>query len=82
MTGTSVQIPDQDLEERKINQRVDPITNIVYTHNQYNSHDPLDQQDEGDMEDNDGELSDVEEEQGSKEADDLFADDLVRCQRL
>ena len=34
------------------------------------------------MEDNDGEQSELEDGQESKEADDIFADDLVTCYNI
>ena len=73
--AASIQIPDQDLEERRINQRVDPITNTVYTRRQYNCYNRLDDYKEND---DDSEEKEMEDEQQSKEDDLIFADDLVR----
>ena len=74
-----VQIPDQELEERRVNQKVNPITNKVYTRDQYSpqvqddSSDSNEEDDEEDLEEND-----VDEVEASNETDDLFAEDMVR----
>ena len=60
---------------------MDPITNTIYTHNQYNYDNQLDDE-EGNIEDNDGEQSEIEDEQESNQADDIFADDLVCAIKL
>ena len=51
------------------------MTNTVYTRPHYEYYNRLD--DDGSVADNDGDQSEVEDEQASKEAD-IFADDLVR----
>ena len=58
---------------------MNPITNKVYTHDQYSPQvqadsSEINEEDEGeDLEEND-----IDDEQASKETDDLFADDMVR----
>lgn len=76
MLSMFVQIPDQDLVERRINQRVNPITNIVYTCDQYRPQ--IEVEDYEKNKDNEVERREVDEEEESKEADDLFANDVVR----
>ena len=70
---------DQDLEQRRINQRVNPITSVVYTQNQYSPHMHNDGNEANEEEaDEVHEESEIEDEETSVETDDLFADDMVK----
>ena len=70
---------DQDLEQRRINQRVNPVTSVVYTHDQYGPHVHNDGNETNEEEaDEVQEESEIEDEETSVEADDLFADDMVK----
>lgn len=69
---------DQDLEQRRINQRVNPVTSVVYTHDQYGPN-VLDGNEANEEEaDEVQEESEVEDEETSVETNDLFADDMVK----
>ena len=69
---------DQDLEQRRINQRVNPVTSIVYTHDQYAPHVHNDGNEVYKEEaDEVHEENEIEDEETSVEMDDLFVDDMV-----
>lgn len=71
-------MPDQDLEQRRINQRVNPVTNVVYTHDQCSPHIHNDGNEANKEEANEAhEESEIGDEEGSV-MDDVFADDMVK----
>lgn len=71
----TLQIPDQDLEERRINQKVNPLTNKVYVANKLT----VSTQDDADDKHEEEELEEENESENetSRENDDYFAEDLV-----
>ena len=60
----SYQIPDKDLEKRRCEQRVDPLTDILYTKSQYAPIVPIkgEKDRDEDEEEEDGEEEELEEE--------------------
>ena len=59
------QIPDRDLENRRINQRIDPVTNKIYTKDVYDPAPPV-VPEETQAKDDD-ENADGDDEQGEEE---------------
>ena len=64
----SSQIPDKDLEKRRCEQRVDPLTDVIYTKSEYAPEVPAtDGKDKDDEEDEEEEEEEAEEEMMEEE---------------
>ena len=61
-----VQIPDKDLERRRVGQKIDPQTGVIYTEEMYNPERPVKEEKEGDGEEEEEEEEGEEEETGNE----------------
>ena len=80
------QIPDKDLEKRRCEQRVDPLTDVIYTKSEYAPESPAtdakdkdDEEEEEEEEEEEAEEEMIEEEeQVSHDNSDRFQDSTCR----
>ena len=78
--STFSQIPDKDLENRLVNQRVDPVTNKLYTKDIYDPVKPPkteEEEEEQDEEDNDENDQDDDDDDQLSDDDEDDEDDKV-----
>ena len=71
----NLQIPDKDLEKRRLEQRVDPMTDIMYTKAEYAPEQPQKEEAEGDEDEEEdaGEEEEEPEEEMFEEEDEVSA---------
>ena len=67
----SYQIPDKDLEKRRCEQRVDPLTDILYTKNQYAPNVPVKSEKDRDEDEEEDEEEEELEEESIEEAEEV-----------